>query len=115
MPDNVWLGVSVTGEDNDKDFNRIKKLQKSKAKIKFISYEPLLNIPFMGISNIDWMIIGRLTGHGHKYDPPKDRIENMVEIAKEENIPIFLKDNLKEIWEEPLIQEFPNSGGKLDE
>lgn len=34
-------------------------------------------------------------------------LESLVEIARGCDYPIFLKNNLKEIWKEPLIQEFP--------
>ena len=57
--------------------------------------------------DIDWLILGRLTGYGKKHDPPRDWIESRVRIMKNAGIPIFLKNNLKDIWGEPLIQEFP--------
>jgi len=109
MPDNVWLGVTITGiEDEDK----LCKLWKQKAKLKFVSFEPLLSsIHFSFLENlkkyVDWIIVGRLTGYGNKYNPKKEWIKEIVNKAKELNIPIFLKDNLKDIWGEPLIQEFP--------
>ena len=105
MPDNVWLGVSITGEKVREDFHKIRDLEDAQAKTKFISYEPLLGLPAIGL--FDWIIIGRLTQHGHKYDPKKVWIEKIVRIAQEENISLFLKDNLKEIYGAPLIQEFP--------
>jgi len=104
MPDNVWLGVSV---DDYKSLNRIYYLLRSSAKIKLISYEPMLDYTAIPGSGIDWVIIGRLTGHGTKHDPPKDWIRSFVEIAHEREYKVFLKNNLKEIWGEPLIQEFP--------
>jgi len=30
-----------------------------------------------------------------------------VEIARKYNRPVFMKNNLKDIWKGPLIQEFP--------
>lgn len=109
MPDNVWLGVSITGEDSMADTKRIFALELIKAKLKFISYEPLLDeevihrIPFA-----KWIIVGRLTGFGKKYDPRRGAINFLVESQRRCGSAIFLKDNLKEIWGEPLIQEFPN-------
>jgi len=84
-------------------------LFKQKAKIKFISFEPLMNdIDIIEeLTNFDWIIIGALTGYGKKYQPEKMWIHNIVDECKYQDIPIFLKNNLKEIWGEPLIQEFP--------
>ena len=104
MPDNVWLGVSITGEDEV--FDRYQGLLDAKAKIKFISFEPLFKPVYLPI-RINWAIIGRLTGYGHKYDPPLSLLKIMVNTFKGYKIPVFLKDNLKDIWEEPLIQEMP--------
>lgn len=108
MPDNVWLGVTITGDDDQwsKGFN----LYSQQSKIKFISFEPL----FQSIEIIDelwvfdWIIIGRLTGHGNKQQPERAWIKEIVDECKASDTPIFLKNNLKEIWGEPLIQEFPN-------
>jgi protein gp37 len=104
MPPNVWLGVSITGTE---DLNRISCLLKKEAKIKFISFEPLLNYPALPAHGINWVIIGKLTGHGKKYDPPKRWIESLVDMAHGLKYPVFLKNNLREIWGAPLIQEFP--------
>lgn len=86
-------------------------LMAKKAKLKFISIEPLLDSLRLnvldGLRYFDWIIIGRLTQFGHKYDPSKIWIDFIVQTAKKFRIPIFLKDNLKEIWGEPLIQEMP--------
>jgi protein gp37 len=108
MPDNVWLGVSVTTKY---DFNlRVPIIDEINAKIKFISFEPLLKkipLQYTYLYGIDWIIIGRLTGFGKKYDPKLTWIEHIKYCADVHNIPVFLKDNLKYIWREGLIQEFP--------
>ena len=112
MPDNVWLGVSITKPIEM--YPRIVNLYQARAKVRFVSFEPLLGdvgqFRFQGYlgGKVDWIIIGRLTGHGHKYDPKHFWIESIINHAKKFNTPIFLKNNLKEIWGEPLIQEFPN-------
>jgi len=108
MPDNVWLGVSITGMG---DRERMAHLHGIKAKIKFISWEPLLANPLPPGWSIprcvNWAIVGRLTGHGKKHDPNKSEILGVIFEAKLWGIPVFLKNNLKEIWGEKLIQEFP--------
>ncbi|MEE9510403.1 MAG: DUF5131 family protein [Candidatus Bathyarchaeia archaeon] len=112
MPDNVWLGVTVT---MGKDLGRVKDLYDSSARIKFISLEPLLAdievcTQYAAFEKIDWVIIGRLTGYGKKYDPDLNGVANIVRLCADLKIPVFLKNNLKEIWGEPLIQEFPCVG-----
>jgi len=119
MPDNVWLGVSVTSYA---DYHmRIYSLADAKAKIKFMSIEPLMDygkvldgagrIKFYSTIGVPfwlaWVIIGRLTGHGRVSDPPRWHIRRLVNDCDNLQIPIFLKNNLKEIWDEKLIQEFP--------
>ena len=113
MPDNVWLGVSVTEHD---EVNRIETLIQMRSRIKFVSIEPFLEPLYISaenlLQNMDWIIIGRLTGHGKKDDPRQSSIKGIETFAKNRKIPIFLKNNLNEIWGEPLIQEFPNEEGK---
>jgi len=111
MPDNVWLGTSITKPVEM--YPRVKALYQVRAKFKFISFEPLMGdvgqFRFQGYlgGKVDWIIVGRLTGHGHKYDPKDYWITSLVYHAKAFKTPIFLKDNLKHIWGGPLIQEFP--------
>jgi len=58
--ENIWLGVTVEDESCK---NRIEYLRKIPAKIKFISFEPLLeDIGELNLSNIDWAIIGGESG-----------------------------------------------------
>ena len=105
MPDNVWLGTTVTGWDN---FDNISQLLKHDARIRFISMEPLLEVTALPGKGIDWLILGRLTGYGKKYYPSKLGLMETVSMARGLGIKIFLKNNLKEIWGEPLIQELPS-------
>ncbi len=59
-PDNVWMGVSV--EDSDHVF-RIEDLKKIDAKIKFVSFEPLLSpIHNLNLEKINWSIVGGESG-----------------------------------------------------
>lgn len=113
MPDNVWLGVSVTG-GNQEAIDRLSALCDAHAKIKFASIEPLLDPPcdaflrFLVYSGaIDWVIVGRLTGHGKKYDPVLQRLGRIRVACNKAAIPLFLKNNLAGIWPGRLIQEWP--------
>jgi len=111
MPGNVWLGVTVT---KDEDIWRRNRLVTTDAKVKFISFEPLLgkiDMKYGLLQRINWVIIGRLTGYGKKYDPTKRQLSKMRWDIRGNSLgcspPIFMKDNLKEIWGEKLIQEMP--------
>ena len=112
MPDNVWLGVTVT---DGKQLNVERNWQLEFPNypingIKFMSIEPLLadikNFTFE-FYPVDWVIVGRLTQCGHKYDPKREWIERIVDHVKGQKVPIFLKDNLRSIWGADLIQEMP--------
>ncbi|MCB9106129.1 MAG: phage Gp37/Gp68 family protein [Anaerolineales bacterium] len=59
-PENVWMGVSV---ENDKYTFRIDHLRASRAKIKFLSLEPLLGpLRNLNLQGIDWVIVGGESG-----------------------------------------------------
>ncbi|GAH73427.1 unnamed protein product, partial [marine sediment metagenome] len=73
-----------------------------KDNIRFISFEPLLKLPYCYGEKIDWVIIGGLTGH--KYNRPDRVIKGLILWHRCREIPIFIKPNLK--WEQK-IQEFP--------
>jgi protein gp37 len=122
MPENVWLGVSIT-KDLEMD-TRLLPLKIAEAEKKFISFEPLLEeivlpagkraILYDGrftsgvdFSGIDWIIVGRLTGHGRKLDPKPTWVEAIAIESGKARIPIFMKDNLASIWPGVLLQEFP--------
>jgi protein gp37 len=105
MPDNVWLGTTVTSTD---DLGRSSEILKHKASLHFVSVEPMLGyIPYETILGMDWIIIGRLTGHGKNRDPKPHHLFLLVDQCKRAKVPIFIKNNLREIWGAPLIQEFP--------
>ena len=61
---NVWLGTSV--EDSKVKY-RIKFLQNSNAKIRFVSFEPLIgDVGELDLSNIHWAIVGGESGNNHR-------------------------------------------------
>ena len=105
MPPNVWLGVSVT---SSKDAWRIVELRRVAAEVRFASFEPILDHSFeLDLRFLDWVIVGRLTGRGSRYDPAEDVLDRFVRMARLHRVPLFMKDNLKGIWPGPLIQEWP--------
>jgi protein gp37 len=87
-PNNVWMGVTV--ENNDYLF-RIEDLRNTAAKIKFISFEPLLGrIAKVDLQGIDWVIVGGESG-------PKARpmspfwVEEIRDLCLKAEIPFFFK------------------------
>lgn len=59
-PENVWLGVSVENSDY---IDRINHLNCTSAKVKFISFEPLIGpINNLLLLDIDWVIVGGESG-----------------------------------------------------
>ena len=104
-PDNAWVGVSATNADQF--LEAICGLVMVKAKVRFISFEPLLEfIPVIGVVNfLDWLIIGAQT---QPYRPPRlEWVLEIVEAADRAGIPVFLKDNIKPLMGDNLRQEFP--------
>lgn len=103
FPKNCWLGMTITGLEDD--INWLWNSYSGMDNIKFVSLEPLLN--FINIYDFlhtkpNWIIVGGLT--------PKSKhklkwVETIIKQTKENNIPIFLKDNLHF---EQNIKEFPN-------
>ncbi len=58
---NIWMGVSV---ENQECAFRIDHLRQAGARVKFISFEPLLGpITGLNLNGIDWVIVGGESGH----------------------------------------------------
>ena len=107
FPEWWWVGVTITfGERRDYVLTKIIDLRDN---IKFISFEPLLGDGghYVNLENIDWVIIGSQTQPLKL--PNKEWVEYIIDKADEQNIPIFLKNNLKPLLGENLRQEFPSS------
>jgi protein gp37 len=61
-PTNVWMGVSV---ESSRFVDRIDFLRATRARVKFLSLEPLLGpLPDLDWSGIDWAIVGGESGPG---------------------------------------------------
>lgn len=88
--------------------------------MSFISIEPLLSwgdSEYKGVkhstaswlkeANINWVIIGGMSGSKPFY-PPEEWIEEIEQAADKAGIPVFEKYNLKKVWDKPPRQEMPN-------
>lgn len=110
LPDNVWLGATVTGEPM-LDLNAFNLTDRRSPRIRFLNFEPLLaplkpNI-LAQIKSVSWVVVGALTGHGHGHRPKPEWVAAVIREARTASVPIFLKNNLRESWNDDLIQEFP--------
>ena len=86
--DNIWLGVSV--EHND-FVGRIDELRNTSARIKFVSFEPLLGeIGNINLDGIDWVLVGGETG-GKARKMEKDWVLSIKMKCHSANIPFFFK------------------------
>lgn len=86
--DNIWMGVTV---ENERYVSRIDDLRCTGAKIKFVSFEPLLaGITELDLSEIDWAIVGGESGPGAR---PMEE-EWVLEIREQccaNKVPFFFK------------------------
>jgi protein gp37 len=115
FPDNCWVGVTVCNKQMA-FYASMYYFRLVRAKVKYISFEPLLEditemiVPsanWIGgiIQNADWVIIGSQT---KPYNPPKiEWVQKIVEVADNAGKPVFLKDNLKPLLGNNLQQELP--------
>jgi len=86
--DNIWMGVTV--EDRKCAF-RIEHLRKTRASIKFISMEPLLEpVAELDLIGIDWVIVGGESGPGAR-PLNEDWVMNIKGKCQTSNIPFFFK------------------------
>jgi len=103
FPKNCWLGETITGLEPDPDAT-ISHGKLSDGNIEFVSFEPLMGNSLPIINCFDWIIIGGLSGY--KYKRNDETVNEIIQKAREYNIPIFLKDNLK--YPE-IIKEYPSA------
>lgn len=89
VPDNAWLGTSV--ENKKHGLPRIAMLRNIRAKVRFLSIEPLLeDLGEFDLSGMDWVIVGGESGS--KARPMKAEwarsIQRRCDTA---NVPFFFK------------------------
>lgn len=85
---NIWMGVSI---ENETVKNRIDNLQQTKARVKFISCEPLLGqLQDMDLTSIDWVIVGGESGPNAR--PMKNEwFSNIKEQCQQTGVAFFFK------------------------
>jgi len=85
---NIWMGVSVEDEIVT---DRIDFLRKTKAKVKFLSCEPLIGpLPKLNLKKIDWVIVGGESGH-HPRPMDADWVLDIQQQCKKAEVAFFFK------------------------
>jgi protein gp37 len=85
---NIWMGVSV---ENEKVKYRIDFLRKTKARVKFLSCEPLIGpLPKLNLKKIDWVIVGGESGHKPRIMEP-DWVLDIQEQCRKADVAFFFK------------------------
>ena len=94
LPQNMWIGTSVTCQD---DVHRIQELRDALPDVhKLVSFEPLHGPIIADLTGIEWLIIGAETGNRKgRIKPHAEWVENLQKNAESLGIPVFLKDNLR--------------------
>ncbi len=90
--DNIWLGVTVESEPY---YHRIRDLYQTPARIKFVSFEPLIGPLSKGdlrgdLYQIDWIIVGGESGYNAR--PMKEEwVDDIFDRVWNHQIPFFFK------------------------
>ncbi len=113
IQDFSYFGVTATNQNMLND--AIYCMGEMRSLIKtFLSIEPTLERVVVRKDALqfgawfNWCIIGAETGNRKdKVIPKREWIESIVEQCRSANVPMFLKNNLKSVWGDNLIQEYP--------
>ena len=85
----IWWGVSV--EDRAHGIPRIRRLRATKAKVRFLSIEPLLeDLGTINLNGIDWVIVGGESGPGARPMLPA-WVERIKKQCDEKGVLFFFK------------------------
>jgi protein gp37 len=85
---NIWMGVSVEDMNH---VNRIDLLRQTRARVKFLSCEPLIGpLPDMNLEGIDWVIVGGESGP-HARPMESDWVIDIMEQCERAGVKFFFK------------------------
>lgn len=89
VPNNCWIGTSVGIMESK---TRINALRSIDARIRFISFEPLLeDLGDLDLSGIHWAIIGGESDLTNPRPMKSEWAENIVSQCREAHIPVWFK------------------------
>lgn len=98
FPDNCWVGVSTTGFDCRSGLEDVFH-RGLKAKIKFVSIEPLLDYSPMDFRWVDWVIVGAQTPYSQTTQPRIEWVKDIIKDCNKLYKSVFLKNNLYDMYE----------------
>jgi protein gp37 len=85
---NIWMGVSV---EDASQYERIRLLAESDAKVKFLSCEPLIGrLEKLPLRNIDWVIVGGESGPFARPMQP-GWVTEIRDRCQQQGVPYFFK------------------------
>ncbi len=85
---NIWMGVSV---EDKRVVSRIDFLRKTRAKVKFLSLEPLIGeLSNLNLKKIDWVIVGGESGHNPRPINP-DWVIDIQDQCEKASVAFFFK------------------------
>ena len=108
IPKNVIVGISVTKKNQTHGVECLKEVP---AFTRLVCFEPLLEdvSDLVDLTGIQWIIIGKRTKQigTPEFMPEKEWVDKLIAMARELNIPVFLKPSMTDPvgWEQ--IQETP--------
>jgi len=85
---NLWLGTSIENKDV---VHRIYPLKEITAKVKFVSFEPLIGpVGDVDLTRIDWVIVGGESGPGAR---PMESgwVDEIYQASRDFRVPFFFK------------------------
>ena len=113
-PANAWMGVSV--EDQKRADERIDQLRHTIAAVRFVSFEPLLELVETNLKGIDWAIVGGESGKGASHFDA-DWARSLLVDCRYSGTAFFMKQmggavksKLPPIPDDLMIREFPRVG-----
>jgi len=115
--DNFWYGTTVNTPDMLYAYSESLHNEANVIHHTFLSIEPIFEDfgEFKGGAFVDWVIVGAETGNRKgKVIPQKEWIKNIVNICRQRNIPVFMKESLRSLMGCDFIQEFPKELAPTD-
>jgi len=86
--DNIWMGVTI---ESNRYLRRVDDLRHTRAKVKFISAEPLLSdLDNLNLNGIDWLIVGGESGQ-HCRPMQEKWALSLRDKAQISGVPFFFK------------------------
>ena len=110
FPSNVWVGMSLPTDDpreqlNTAIYRRLNYMGQVQATVRFLSAEPLWRDAGVALENyhmpeerelpLEWIIIGAMSKGAKVYQPNYGWASNMVMLAEDLGIPVYMKHNIQ--------------------